>query len=631
MRAISKLKFHPLVFGAIALILVVCVACGGDDGGDTVVSPATSTAPTATSPAPSATKGPEPTVRVLQSEPTPSPTATAVPRTDSTQVPTSEARELSDAELLNQSASALANKYGEEPRQGGIFLANNWEPVPHYDSQQILIGGTYVTTALAYDGLVSQGPYDPLAQVIVPDLAHSWEITEGGAKVVFHLENGVKWHDGQPFSSDDVIYTFDRVMNPPELVVSHRGPIFNALIDKFEALDPDTIVVHGKGPSGLLLPLFANGWSHIVARHFVEPDPVGALKTAVMGTGAFKLIEEPTSTLWRYERNPDYFMDGLPFLDGIEYHIIQDAQAQAAALLTERIYFNDVIGGINWDADLANSTLEREPRLVYTPTTWQAIYYLSLNAQNPPFDDLRVRQAISEAIDRKQIAELGPGDGAVGTAAYPFGQWVMPKERQEQLIGYGPNMEERISHAKELLADYEAENGEIDWSTLKIQCSSNISWSCANGVVIQQLLKEIDVNMDLDPMDVTQHRGGEIAGDFDISTLGASLVFDDPIDVYGQFFITEGGRWFQQSSIPELDVLYEKQKFTADVEERKQLVWDMDTLAMNDAAWDILLWWNLNGMRWDYVKGFTFTAFFSNTNARMKHVWLSCDAPTANC
>jgi ABC-type transport system substrate-binding protein len=92
-------------------------------------------------------------------------------------------------------------------------------------------------------------------------------------------------------------------------MVSVRGPVFKALIERVETPDPDTVVVYGKGPSSMLLSLFANGWNMIIPKHIVEKDPVNALKTQVVGTGPFRLKEPPTSALWKYERNPEYFIN----------------------------------------------------------------------------------------------------------------------------------------------------------------------------------------------------------------------------------------------------------------------------------------------------------------------------------
>jgi ABC-type transport system substrate-binding protein len=245
-----------------------------------------------------------------------------------------------------------------------------------------------------------------------------------------------------------------------------------------------------------------------------------------------------------------------------------------------------------------------------------------MQSEKPPFNDLRVRQAISEAVRREAIAELGNQSGAVGTGVYPLGPWAMPKDMREQLTGYGSNMPKRIAHAKELLAAYEKEKSKIDWGKIKIQCSTNIKFSCENAQVIQQLLRKINVTVDLEPMLVAQHRGNEVAGNYLMSLLGAAVDFDDPIDTFGQWFVTNGGRWYQRSSVPELDRLFEQQKFMADPEARQKVIWEMDRLAMNDAAYLILHWFDLHHVRWNFVKGWTATPNVRSTNARMDYVWL---------
>lgn len=527
----------------------------------------------------------------------------------------------SDAELVQQGALALAAAHGEKPRSGGTFLSVGNEEIPFYDMHQTSFGGVYAATAPAYNGLVRTSPYDPLALEVIPELAHSWDISNSGKTVTFHLHKGVKWHDGAPFSSADVQYTIERIMNPPEGMVSVRGPVFNALIDRVETPDANTVVVHGKGPSEMLLSLFANGWNVIIPKHIVEKDPANALKTQVIGTGPFRLKEPPTTSLWRYERNPDYFLKGLPYLDALEIHLITDPQALAAAVLSKRVYWTDSFAHPNLDGDLAQSMAKQNAKLVHAVKPALIIAYLTMQSQKPPFDDVRVRQAISQAIRREAIGAIGKSTGVVGTGSYPVGPWAMPEAMRKQLIGYGPDMKKRIAHAKELLASYEQEKGTIDWNKIKIQCSSNIPVTCESAQVIQQLLKKINVKVKIEPMLVAQHRGNEVSGDYLLSTLLAGFDFDDPIDTFGQLFVTNGGRWYQRRSLPEVDKLFEQQKFITNPEERKKIVWDLDTLAINDSAFLILHWTDSHHIRWNFIKGWTATPNARSTNARMDYVW----------
>jgi peptide/nickel transport system substrate-binding protein len=533
-----------------------------------------------------------------------------------------QAAKQSDAVLARQGALALAAAHGEKPRYGGTFLSAGNEEIPFYDLHQTSLGGIYAAVAPAYNCLIRTSPYDPMAMDIIPELAETWEIGDGGKTITFHLHKGVKWHDGAPFSAADVQYTIERIMHPPKGMVSPRGPVFAALIERVEAPDPDTVVVYGKGPSGLLLPLFANGWNVIIPKHIAERDPVNALKTTVVGTGPFRLKEPPTQSLWKYERNPEYFQHDRPFLDALEIHIITDPQALVAAILSKRVFWSDSFPHPNMDRDLSQSAAQQNPHLVRSAKSMLVVEHLTMQTEKPPFDDLRVRQAISEALRREAFIELGTQAGLVGTGNYPLGPWGMPKERRNELIGYGPDMTKRIAHAKALLAAYEQEKGKIDWRKLKAQCASNIKLSCENGQVMQQLLKKINVHIDLEPMLLSQLRANEVSGNYVMSLLGAALNFDDPIDTFGQLFVTNGGRWYQRRSLPALDALFGQQTFMADPEARKQVIWDMDTMAMNDAAYLILLWAEFYHVRWDFVQGWTHTPNIWSTNARMDSVWL---------
>ena len=528
----------------------------------------------------------------------------------------------SASDLARQGGLALALAHGDKPRYGGKFFSVGNEEVPFYDMHQTSLGGIYAAVAPAYNCLIRTSPYDPKGQEIVPELADTWEVSDGGKTLTFHLHKGVKWHDGAPFSSADVKYTIERIMHPPQGMVSPRGPVFNALIERVEAPDPDTVVVYGKGPSALLLPLFSSGHNVIIPKHIVEPDPVNALKTRVIGTGPFRLKEPPTTSLWKYERNPDYFQKDLPYLDEIEIHLITDPQAMVAALLSKRVYWSDAFAHANMDRDLAKSTVQQNANLIHSANPGLVVSHLTLQSEKPPFDDLRVRQAISEAVRREAISELGNQAGAAGTGVYPLGAWAMPREMRGQLIGYGPDIAQRIAHAKELLAAYEKEKGKIDWSKIKLQCATTIKFSCENAQVVQQLLKKINVNIGLEPMLFSQLRANEVSGNYWLSLLGAAIDFDDPIDTFGQWFVTIVGRWYQRHSVPEIDKLYEQQKFIADPEERKKVIWEMDKLAMNDAAYLILHWFDLHHVRWNFVKGWTITPDIRSTNARMDYVWL---------
>jgi ABC-type transport system substrate-binding protein len=275
---------------------------------------------------------------------------------------------------------------------------------------------------------------------------------------------------------------------------------------------------------------------------------------------------------------------------------------------------------------MSQSAAQQNPNLVRSSSPMVLVYHLTMQTEKAPFDDVRVRQALSEALQREAFGALGTQSGAVGTGTYPLGPWGMPQEMRNQLIGYGPDMAKRIAHAKELLASYEKEKGKIDWQKIKVQCASNIKFSCENGQIMQQLLKKINVNIELQPMILSQLRGNEISGNYLLSLLGAAMNFDDPIDTFGQLFVTNGGRGYQRRSLPALDALFAQQTFMGDAEARKKVVWEMDAMAMHDAAYLVLMWPEFYHVRWNFVKGWTQTSNLWSTNVRMDSVWLDLPA-----
>ena len=233
---------------------------------------------------------------------------------------------------------ALAAKFGETPKLGGTFLNPITESFPHFDTHQA-VGSHIQAMTQIYNGLLMRNPYD--FNDIMPDLAYAWDISPDGKSWTFQLREGVKWHDGMPFSSEDVKWTFDRVLtkgklNGNETEGAFWGALERRVIDSVDAPDPNTVVFNLTGSYALLQEIVSGGYWGIIPKHISEADPVNALKDAYpIGTGPFKVTEFPSTTLWKYVKNPDYFKPGLPFLDAMESHSILDNQTRATSVLTE--------------------------------------------------------------------------------------------------------------------------------------------------------------------------------------------------------------------------------------------------------------------------------------------------------
>ena len=319
----GSLKFRIVLIVGVILALTALAACGGDDA---IEEPADPTA----APAPQATTAPAtavPAATTAAAAPATTAPAATVPQATAAPVASAGGDDSHYSEaakiLMSGGALALAEANGEKPRYGGKFLTSGPELIPSADMHQTSFGGVYTITAPIYNGLLATSPYDPLALELIPDLATSWEIADEGATITFHLAENVRWHDGAPFSSEDVRYTIERIMFPPEGMVSPRKETLKSLIESVDTPDENTIVINGHGPSPLVLAVFSNGWQGIIPKHIVEPDPVNALKTTAIGTGPFRLRSEPDTLLWEYERNPGLLQGrpAVPGRDGLQHHL----------------------------------------------------------------------------------------------------------------------------------------------------------------------------------------------------------------------------------------------------------------------------------------------------------------------
>ena len=182
-----------------------------------------------------------------------------------------------------------------------------------------------------------------------------------------------------------------------------------------------------------------------------------------------------------------------------------------------------------------------------------AFNHYIVNVEKPPFDDIRVRQAFSEALEREQflVDGLGGQRGVIGTALFPNGQWAMPIEMRNELIGYGPDMEKRSTNAKRLLAEYEAEKGPIDWDNdVHYQCAVN-HIACENAQIVQALIKQnLDVELTLDTMEIMNLVGKFVDGGYNQSGIIWINEFDDPTSAFGKSYVTGSryGAWARYSN-----------------------------------------------------------------------------------
>ncbi|HET8578422.1 MAG TPA: ABC transporter substrate-binding protein, partial [Methylomirabilota bacterium] len=293
------------------------------------------------------------------------------------------------------SAGAGPTAAQDKPRHGGelVFVVPS-EP-PSYDAHQEETFGVIHPIAPLYSTLVRVDPFDKTGTKPVGDLAESWTISKDGLIYTFKLRHGVKFHDGSEMTSKDVKASYDKIIFPPAGLKSLRKEAYRA-IEVVEAPDPYTVRFRLKWPESSMLLNLASPWNWIYKADILAKDMHWYEKN-VMGTGPFTFVEHVKGSHWVGKKNPNYWDQGKPYLNGYRGIFIRDSAAQVAAIRGERamIQFR---GFSPAERDSLVGALGNKITVQESP--WNCLILVALNHDKKPFDDKRVRRALTLALDR---------------------------------------------------------------------------------------------------------------------------------------------------------------------------------------------------------------------------------------
>ncbi len=339
---------------------------------------------------------------------------------------------------LRAAPAALAE---EKPQRGGVLRVALAGDPPSLDMHQESTFLVDIPFSTVYNTLIV---YDPHGYPkIIGDLAKSWTVSDDKMTYTFTLHQGVKFHDDSPLTSADVI--------PPEGVVSPRKTLFQA-IQSIEAPDLYTVVFRLHYPSASFLSMLAHPACFIYAKKYLDQDPHWYKRNA-MGSGPFKLKQYVHGASIEMERNPKYWKQGLPYLDGIKYYIITDDGARAKAIRSDRADV-EFRGFPPAEVEAIKGQMGDKITVAYPgqPGQWG----IAFNVDKKPFDDERVRKAMSLAIDRYDMAKtLTPLTGldTVSGLIPPHAPWALSPEELQALPGFGKDFQANLQEAKYLLAE----------------------------------------------------------------------------------------------------------------------------------------------------------------------------------
>lgn len=595
-----------ILLGSLLLVFMLVAACGGDDDDDSGTTSTTTTTDTTQ--------------------------AAAVPTAAAAMTDTA-----SSAPAMEFPSAVAEEQYGLEPDEG----------VPQYGGVLQLSAGedprslNFLDNVAAGTGGVLQGVYDrliiwkfeggdPTWKEIAPGIADSWTVSDDGTQWTFKLREDVVFHDGTPLTSADVKATYEHYVTPGDFrppARSYVGPF----VETVEAPDDYTVVLNLNAPAAVLLQNLSAAWANIVSKKDLDENGIDWFVTNSNGTGPFKWVPEKweRGVSFELEKHEGYWQDGLPYMDGKRYTIIDSSSLLRAAFETQAIDVTTAASVGNLDEIL--NKLGDKVRVVEGPGGSPA--WVMLNVTKPPFDDVRVRQAIYLLIDRDELASkmLQGAPGFIGT-------WFEPNTFSG---GYGTSLEELRqsdpsymtdkSQAIPLATQLFAEAG-VDPRGLKLTVISRGNRPTAGtflgGQVLTQQLAEVGFDTDFQALEslaaVEALKSGE---GWNATVYTSALPYPAPESMLNRYLSSTGQRNYSGLVDDTIDGLAAQITSATSEEDRRRYITELENyLREGKNAMFFIYFGGVQFLEQSYVHGRRFvSSWFAQYDER---TWLDENSPT---
>ncbi|MBK0328150.1 ABC transporter substrate-binding protein [Rhodobacteraceae bacterium F11138] len=443
------------------------------------------------------------------------------------------------------------------PVRGGILKLGFSADPAGFDPARGPSGMSHVVIEQVYSTLMSLDadakPY--------PDLATEYEISDDGLEYTFKLREGVMFHDGEELTAEDVKYTFDRLRDE-DSGYSYGSQVEN--IDEVVVVDDYTVKFELSEITGPFLTYMAFPGSSIVPMHLLESDH--DLNAKPVGSGPFKFVSYEPRSMVRFERNDNFYEEGKPYLDGLEYHLIADVTALTNAVVSGTINFSNEIPPKDWA--MVTST----PGIEGAPLAGSRYYWLLPNNENKPLDNPKVRQAIAHAIDRNAIVR-----GAFFGQAEAFRGGVIPSwnwgHADLDYFEEGANPDK----ARELLA----EAGHPDGFETSMTMASSFPAMVSMAPILQANLAAVGIKAEIKTMEVPRF-WDEVWGpsNFDMTAMYWLSPLADPDDFVGNNYACGRAINVQKSCTEEMDDILARAVSAPTREERLALYREQQELSL---------------------------------------------------
>ncbi|MBI4083970.1 MAG: peptide ABC transporter substrate-binding protein [Candidatus Lambdaproteobacteria bacterium] len=503
-----------------------------------------------------------------------------------------------------------AQKYG-----GWLNIASRGNPSSmsiHESSsttEQAPIAPLY-NNVVQFDPFVAkEGP-----NTIIGDLAERWEWRNGGKELVLTLRKGVRWHDGRPFTAADVKYTFDAVRGASQERLKlnpRKGWYFN--VGSIGTNGDHEVTFTLKRPQPSLLSMLASGQSPVHPAHV----RFSQLRTEAVGTGPFKLKQYVRDQKLVVEKNKDYFEQGRPYLDGINFYIILKTSTWQSALVAKQV---DTYTPSMHYRPIYDALRQADPSIQFIEKVTNTTINIIVNTKKPPFDNPQLRRAVNLAMDRNAIIKSVYAGGAVTGSAFipePYGAWGLNPEQLAELPGYG-NPEQNKAEARRILK----EQGYGAGNPFRLKVSTrNIPAYVDPAVWAVAELKAVGIEPELEQIETGMWYPKVARRDFVLGLNATAISIDDPDAVLYENYKCGSQRNYTDYCNADLEQKFDAQSMEADVATRRKLVEAIDMKLQDDGARPYLVYRTEYYPHQPYVKNLIPHQSVYNW-LRMTHVWL---------
>ena len=506
----------------------------------------------------------------------------------------------------------------QTPKSGGILNFVVPSNPPSYDAHQETTFGVIHPLAPVYSLLIKVNPDDPQSSDFICDLCVGEvpEPTENGTVYTFKIRTGVKFHDGTPLSSADVKASWDKIIFPPAGVPSSRKA-FYTMVDSIEAPDAETVIFKLKYPSPAFKPALGDPFAWIYSKKDLDEHGYGWHKANINGSGPFIFVTHEAGSSIEGKKNPNYYVEGRPYLDGYKAIIAPKMSLRLQAIRADQAAIE--FRGFPPKArdDLVKALGDK---ITVQESNWNCGNMVVFNTKMPPFDDARVRRALTLAVDRWGGSEYLSKIAIVktpGGVVFPGHELAATKEELESLAGFWPDIKASRAEAKRLLKEAGHENLTFDLHNRAVDQPYKVV-----GTWLIDQWKQIGVKVTQKAVPTAQwYDKYRKTRDYQVGLdAGCQSVVNPTVDV--SKVLCGSTNNYTQCENKEVQDLYDKMNKEGDKAKVRKMMRRFEKIVMDEEAYvgPALWWYKINPHR-SYVKGWKI-APSHYLNQQLDNVWL---------